>query len=140
MLCLIETAIGYVILMILSSTLIGLFIRNLVPALMESDAPKNEQEMRKVLAKYTSTHSDRAIFGAVLCLIYLVGLFQLFNIVMVAAAIMLMLARLPDLLWEIRTGQKVTRRNAPRGLLGLLSILLSWGAIPVLWFALCRVK
>jgi hypothetical protein len=46
---------------------------------------------------------------------YLVALFYFFGLGVVLAACATMASRLPDLLWEIRTGDRVTRQNAPWG-------------------------
>jgi hypothetical protein len=50
-----------------------------------------------------------------LMLAYLISLFYFFKIGVVLAACLLMTERLSDLLWEIRTGARATRQNAPRG-------------------------
>jgi len=47
-----------------------------------------------------------------------------------------MLARLPDLLWEIKTGVKVTKGNKPEGVGYTLSGLLPFLSLPLIWYSL----
>lgn len=79
-----------------------------------------------------------AVFFAFLIVPYLALLLRFWNLGVVAAAVMLMLARLPDELTELRTGQRITPGNLPQG--GLLNKLIPgviWLALPVLWVSLC---
>ena len=144
MLCLIKTAVAWVILMLVSTNFLGMVVRQLVPTREEKKLEENMTgpAVQKIFGKYRTQNKHIslgvAVFFVVLSVIYLYALLRFWNIGVVAAAVMLMLARLPDLLWEIRTGQKVSHKNAPKGFYGFLATVLSWGALPVLWFALCR--
>ena len=72
-----------------------------------------------------------------LTIFYLYLLLRVWNIGVPIAAAMMMLARVPNLLWEIPMGQKITRSSGPRGAVSILSTLITWSALPVLWLALC---
>src|SRR5438105_3639285 len=50
-----------------------------------------------------------------ICLAVLYGLFYFLNALAMLTLLMLMVARVPDLMWEIRTGTRITRENAPKG-------------------------
>jgi hypothetical protein len=65
---------------------------------------------------------------------YLVALFYFFGLGVVLAACATMASRLPDLLWEIRTGDRVTRQNAPWGGRYIIAEIFLWGALPLLWY------
>ena len=86
---------------------------------------------------YKRTNIGMTLFFALLSVLYLWLLLRFWNIGVSVAAAMLMLSRLPDLLWEIRTGKKISRREGPTGAVAIVSTLLMWGALPLLWFALC---
>ena len=75
---------------------------------------------------------------AFLALVYFYVLLHFWNIGVGAAAAMLMAGRLPDLLFEIRTGEKIGRQNMPTGSRYFLSTALIWAALLILWQALCR--
>ena len=140
MLCLIKAAVGWVILMLIGTNLTGLVVRGVVPPPAAREAKNRIANplVQELMARYRRANVGVTIFFAALGLAYLYALLRLWNIGVVAAAVMLILARLPDLLWKIHTGHKVTTQLAPKGPGGILATLLSWGALPVLWLALCR--
>jgi hypothetical protein len=51
---------------------------------------------------------------------------------------MAMLARMPDLLWEIRTGQRVSGTNKPGGVVYTVAAGVYWLVLPLVWYSLCR--
>jgi len=138
---LVKTAVGYVVLMLVGINILGVVVRGLLPTpeMRELQARMADSPfMQEAVARDKRLNVGLTLFFAALGLAYLYALFRFWNIGVVAAAVMLMLGRLPDLLWEIRTGRKVTLYDAPKGLRSLLATLLSWGALPVLLFALYR--
>ena len=48
---------------------------------------------------------------------------------------MLMIARAPDLLWEINTGTRITKVNTPKGVVYTVGSILHWGALLVMWLS-----
>lgn len=140
MLCLVKAVVGWVILMLVGTNLTGFIVRGIVPppAAREEKNRMTHPFVQEMMDQHRRANVGVTILFAALSLVYLYALLRFWNIGVVAAAVMLMLARLPDLLWEIRTGQKVTTRFAPKGSGGILAKLMSWGALPVLWLALCR--
>ena len=63
-------------------------------------------------------------------------LYHFWGIGVVLVAAMLMIGRVQDLLYEIKTGRKVTAKDYPKGIISVTSTILVWGAFIVLWFAL----
>ena len=114
--------VGWVVLMLVGTNLVGFVVRGLFP-------------------KWANTGAN--ILGAVLGLFFLYLLFHFWNIGVVIAAVMLMAARIPDLLWEIRHVSETDMGNRalvtallPKGGLNMLTTLMDWAALPVLWWAL----
>jgi hypothetical protein len=68
---------------------------------------------------------------------YFFSLYHFWNIGLVAAAGLLMMSRLPDLLWEIRTGKKVSRVSMPKGPAFIVAVVLDLVALPLTWYSLC---
>jgi hypothetical protein len=134
--CLIQAVVGWFVLMLVATNLIGFVVRGLVeqPVTAGADAPDFLQEE---VAKANRMSTGVTLFFALVTVLYLYLLFHFWNVGVIVAAAMLMLSRLPDLLWELRTGRKITSSDAPRGVIAVLSTCLMWGAFPVLWFALC---
>lgn len=66
----------------------------------------------------------------------LYALHHYWNAYLVGAAAMILAGRMPDLLWEIHHG-----RSGPKGqgVLYVIGVVLVIAALPVVWYALCRV-
>jgi len=109
------------------------------PPTIDDDAT---ERVRDVLARELQRIRFANAFLNLLAVTIIVGYFGLltyyWNFGLSLAAAMTMLARLPDLLWEIRTGQRVTRKNAPQGAQYLFGLVLLYGALPVVWYSLCK--
>ena len=72
------------------------------------------------------------------CTVYYWALFHyLGGMLAIVAGAMLMVSRIPDLLVEIRTGKRITKKTMSRTPLDFFMSALDWLALPVLWFALC---
>jgi hypothetical protein len=78
------------------------------------------------------------LLGIIAIAAYLFGLFYVWNLLLAIAAAIPMASRIPDLIWEIRTGKKVTTRTGPKGPLAILTTIADWATIPLIWYSLCR--
>jgi hypothetical protein len=134
--CTIQAVVGWFVLMLVGTNLVGFVVRGLdeQPIAAAADTPVF---LQKEIAKANRTSTGMTLFFALLTALYLYLLFRFWSLGVVAAAAMLMLSRLPDLLWELRNGRKITPGDAPRGVIAVLSTVMMWGAFPVLWLALC---
>ena len=139
MLCLIEAAVWWVGLMLIGTNLVGMVVRGLVlaPGMAELEAGLHPA-LRGEVAKDKRANAGITVFFVLLTVLYLYLLLRFWNFGVLAAAALLMLSRLPDLLWEIRTGQKVTLRAAPKGAMTILATVMMLASFPLLWLALCR--
>ncbi len=125
--------------MLIGTNLLGMVVRGLVPApgMVELEAGLHPA-LRGEVARDKRANAGITLFFALLVVLYLYLLLRFRNFGVLAAAAMLMLSRLPDLLWEIRTGRKITPRAAPKGAVSILATVMMWAALPLLWFSLCR--
>jgi hypothetical protein len=139
LLCVIKALVAWVVLMLVGTNLLGMVVRGLAraPGRQELEAGLHPALSHEV-AKFKRANVSVTVFFALLGLLYIYALLRFGNVGVLVAGAMLMLSRLPDLLWEIRTGQKVTRAAAPKGAMYILGTVMMWGALPLLWFALCR--
>lgn len=134
LLCIFKSTIGYIILLFVSTNLIGLFVRGLVPSYY-LDENKTIQPVEDI----TSTRSRMLTAAALLfCIMYLYSLYHFWNVSLSAAGLMIMLARIPDLLYEIRTGRKVNYKYMNKKPIDHLTTILIWAALPLIWFSLCN--
>ena len=123
--------------MYLSINLVGFFVRGLFS---NPELDKLEQEGHDFIKREVkkSKRADKWInvIALILIIAYLYLLFRIWNIGVMAIAIIFMAARLPDLLWEIKNGRKFDAKVAPRNTLFYITTLLDWGALPLLYYFL----
>ncbi len=135
----VKTIVAWFIIMLISVNLLGYVVRGLLwsPTSME-------EEVAKIVFKDMPNREPMTpTFNFVITLVAIVFtgaffliLYHFWNIGLVAAAGLIMLSRLPDLLWEIKNGVKVTRTIGPKlGYLFALEFLLSF---PLIWYSLCK--
>ena len=120
MLCLIKAVIAWVVLMLIGTNLLGFGAFIVFPP--SAQAPRWLRRMATVLGYAAGP----------LGIVYLYALLRYFGFGVLAAATMLMVARLPDLLWEIRNRKRISRGAGPKGAVAVLATLLMWAALPVL--------
>src|SRR5207249_1571176 len=73
-----------------------------------------------------------SLFFCVLVVVYLVATWRYLSPGAAVAAAMLMLTRIPDVLQEMRTGERTTATNMRRNGLDYVTTALMWLALPVL--------
>jgi hypothetical protein len=140
-LCVLKTIVAWLILMFLGTNLIGFIVRGLVwaPPSIDSETP---QVVRELLVRESKRMSVANLFITLLSVLlasaYLFGLFYFWNVLLAIAGGIAMVSRMPDLMWEIRTGEKVRRGTAPKGPLYLVATIADWASLPLIWYALCH--
>ena len=133
---LIITFLSWLVLMIVSTNLIGMLVKGLVLVSdVESQLSKADDTFKKIAGEVYDSKTERKVnfIALALIIIYLIALFYFWNVGVVIAAIMLMAARIPDLLWEIKHG-KQNIRNMPMRY--MFTLLIMFAALPFLWYAL----
>lgn len=130
----------YFVLMWLSVNLLGLFVRGFFTnpdinklKLEGHDFIKQEIEKSERADKWLNLIAFLCIVG------YLYATFHFWNIGFMVVALVLMLARLPDLLWEIKTGEKITTsivKSMPKNVLYYATTFLTFAALPALYYFL----
>ena len=132
----------YLVLMYLSINLLGLLVRGLFT---NPEIDKLESETKHDFIKEEIKKSKRAdkwvnVIAFLAIVIYIYATFHFWNIGITAVAIVLMLVRLPDLLWEIKTGQELNRvasaLSMPKNALHYITTFLTIAALPALYYFL----
>lgn len=104
------TIVFYFVLMWLSVNLLGFFIRGLfVDPALERLESEGSDFIKKEIRQDKRVNMWGNIVGFLLIAGYLYTAFYFWNFGVVIVALMLMIARLPDLLWEIKNGKKITQ-------------------------------
>ena len=133
------SVIGYFLLMIIGTNLIGMVVRGFFRN-TNLEKMKGNKEVHEII-KDEIRKNDRAgivvtIFSMLFCIIFLYLLYRYINAWAVLAALFLMIGRIPDLLWEIQSGQRITKTNMPKGAIYIVASGINWLALPVLWWGL----
>lgn len=135
-LCILKAIAGYFILMFVGTNLLGIVVRGIRPTL-KKDSDGN-------LVSTVDTTSTGSIIMTILFSIisvaYFYSLYHYWNIGIMTAGLLLMFTRLPDLLFEMKTGEKINSTNMPKKPFDVLLNILSWLALPLNWYSLCYLK
>lgn len=124
----IAAILGYIILMLVSVNVVGGIVRGLVSGNPDNAVvTENISESKSIVT---------TVIFSLICIVFLYALFHFWNIGVVLAAVMLMISRIPDLLFEIRTGQKITQSNMPKRPIDVMFNIIGWLALLVLWYSL----
>ncbi len=131
--------LGWLALMLIGRTLIGMLARGLV---LVADAEKQLSEnddLRKIVKKDYNLKLKRRVNNAsvVLIIIYLSALFYFSNIGVVVVAVMLMVAQIPHLLWVANYWKLNIKAML---LIHLLTRLIYIATFPGLWYAFYHIK
>jgi hypothetical protein len=135
----IKTILACFILTYISVNLLGYVVRGLLwspPSTDEIDKAVLEEIAKQ---KLIMTHKENFILTwipIVFTGVYFFILYHFWNLGLVAAAGIIMLSRLPDLLWEIKHGVKVTKNTGPSS--GYLFGLVTLFSYVLIWYSLCK--
>lgn len=146
LLSILKAIIAWLVLMLVGTNLIGHIVRGLV----HQDLPHEDEfdsELVKGIARRTRRGDTVLTVGwMIVGLVYLYVLFHWWNLAVAIAALVIMLTRLPDLLFEIKMGlsysaqaRKLAAEMMPNRPLGTLCTAIDWLALPLLWWGLSQV-
>lgn len=119
---LILSVVAYFILMLISTNLIGLVVRGVY---------KNKNEEKEGASGVLLTIIATLFMIGVLYLLYIY-----LGILFVLAAVLFMVGRIPDLLWEIKHGVKTTKENMRTKPIDYATGIMDWIPLPLLWYAI----
>lgn len=131
--------VGYFVLMYITTNLTGMVVRGFFRNAKLEELKKDENThsfIKKEIAKGDRADNVITILFAIVSVVFLYLLYHYLNIWAVIAALLLIFSRIPDLLWEIHTGRKVTKNDRPKGGVHSLTDLAIWVALPILWWSL----
>lgn len=133
----IKTIIASIILVLVSTNMIGMIMRSLYQPRLEDDM--DDLTLNELMSRNNPNPLATVIF-LVTAAGYLFALYYFWNVWLALAGLILMLTRIPDLLFEIRTGQKLSLFNMPKGPLYIFCTILMWGVLPLIWYSFYTVK
>jgi len=129
---LIKAVLTYFILIIIGTNLIGFIVRQILKPGLTDDLKQLKVEVRHDLKAIDVVIS---IVFMIISIAYLIALYYYFNIGILISGAILMFSRLPDLLFEIKMGQKINFKNMPKTPFDNFINILSWLVLPLLWYS-----
>ena len=133
------SVVFYFILMYLSVNLLGLFVRGLFPQQELNRIKKEAPEFITITGsdkEYIHQQKRTTIIALILNIAFFYLLFRIWNIGVVIVAIIIMVGRLPDLLWDIEHGRKTDPKLMKHNALYFISAFLPWVGLPALYYSL----
>jgi hypothetical protein len=122
------TMIGYVTLLLIGVSLSGI----IVDGVIQPDSKYREDE--GIFSKPKSI-AVTVVFS-VITIAYFYALYSFWNAGIGLSALMLMVSRVPNLIFESKTGHKGNLRTTPKKPVDIICSILGWLALPVLWYSL----
>jgi uncharacterized membrane protein (Fun14 family) len=134
------TFFAWLVLMYVSINLVGLLVRGLFSnPEMEKLATEGSDFIKKKVKEHQRAEKKVNFIALALIAVYLIGLFHFWNVGVVVVAVMIMAARIPDLVSEIKHGrQNIKHASMADNLLTILMLVIMFVALPVLWYALYK--
>ncbi len=131
------TIIGYFALLYLSVNLLGFLVRGLFTN-PELDSLKKEGQdfIKREIEKLERADKWINVLALILLIGYFFALVRFWNWGVAAVALILMLSRLPDLLWEIKYGRKIEPKLLKKDFFYFSTLILMIGALPLLYYSL----
>ena len=131
---LIVTFLGWLAMLWLSINLIGMLLRGLVSnPEIDQLATEGSDFIKKIAKEHQEAEKKVNFVALALIIVYLVALYYFWNVWIVVAALMIMAARIPDLLWEMQHGRANVKKMPA---IYHLTLLVMLAALPVLWYGL----
>jgi hypothetical protein len=141
LLCILKSIVAWAVLTFVGTNLIGFVVRGIFwsPPHVEATDERMAQLFRHETRRACVGNAAITLLSILATAAYLFALFHFWNVWLAVAALLVMASRLPDLMWEIRTDKRVTRQNAPKGWLYVVTTVVWWGMLPLIWYALCKM-
>ncbi|MFC1781120.1 hypothetical protein ACFLZ8_02515 [Planctomycetota bacterium] len=135
---------AYLIILKVSINLIGLVVRGLLdtsPSIPDEASPQLTKIFKTEIRKNKQANILMTFISIILTIAFFYALFHFWNIGLAVIAGIIMVAYLPDLLWEIKTGKRVSKTNMPPWkFISNLSVLIMLLCLPLTWYCLFRLN
>lgn len=136
LICVLKSILGYFILMLIGTNLLGIIVRGIVPS-YKKDELGNIQLAEDINSK---AGISITIISSLLLILYIYVLYHYWNIGIAIAGVLLIISRLPDLLYEMKTGEKISLKNMRKRPIDIVCNLLAWISLPLIWYSLCYLN
>lgn len=132
--------VGYLVLLYISVNLTGMVVRGLFVQDTDFEDFIKNGKPRPYTKSGISTGGriDRrmTILFSVITILFFYLLYRFLNIWAAISALMIIVSRVPDLIWEIKKGKKVTIGNRPKGGIYLVTDILILASPFLFWWSI----
>ena len=118
MLCILKSIVAWAVLTFVSTNLIGFVVRGILWSPPDVEAPDERvaELFRHETRRMSVGNVAMTLLSILVTAAYLFVLFHFWNVWLAVAALLAMATRLPDLMWEIRTGRACYTTERPERL------------------------
>ena len=127
MLCVLKSLLAWIAMMLVIRNLTG-FTLQVIANKMDVDAGETLPRLKLTVTSTLFALLTMAVIGA---------LYHYWNWILALAGLMIWAGAVPEQLWSAQTGRHT--REALKTKLGDIGTLLTFGAIPVVWYSLCQL-
>jgi hypothetical protein len=131
--------VGYLVLLYISVYLTGMVVRGLFVQDTDFEDFLKKGKPRPYTKSGISTGDQidkrMTILFSVISILFLYLLFRFLNVWAVISALVIIFSRIPDLVWEIKNGKKVTVGKRPKGGIYLVTDILNLTSPFLFWWS-----
>lgn len=122
--------------MLVGTNLIGLIVRGI------RTTYKKDSEGNLISMGDTSSNGSiiMTVIFSLVSVLYFYVLYHYWNAGIMICGLILMFSRLPDLLFEMKTGIKINPKNMPKTPFNIVVNIISWLVFPLIYFSFCYWK
>jgi hypothetical protein len=135
--CALKAFFAWIVLTVVGNNLVGLILRGLLWSPPIVDAPTDR--VAEILNHETKRlRSANIVMTVVPLLLTALLLFSAYHYWNIGLAVSVATSRVPDQIWQIRTGLKRTRHDKPEWWIQRVGDILFWVSLPLIWYSLCK--
>ena len=123
--------------MFIGQSIIGFLLSGLyVPDRIETDI----DVINEIQDKHESRNHIFNFLTVIVLIIYLYALNYYWNIYLLVSGLILIISKIPDLLFQIKAGKKINVRDLPKNPLNYFCVFLDWAVMPLIWYSFYVMK
>lgn len=131
--------LGLFVLMYVATNLVGMVVRGFPRNANLEEIKQNKDTydfIKREIAKDNKADNVITVIFIIVTMAFIYLVYQYTNYWVLTGVLLMMLSRIPDLVWEIKTGKNVTRSDKPTGGIYSLTNITALIEFPILWWGI----
>ena len=139
MVCILKTIGLWIAMLLIEQTTLGGVLRGMKwkPPDIEHSSDRVEKLLKNESRKLSLSNFIMTFFFIILYLAACYFINYIWDVYVLLCFILMTLFSFPDLHWKIKTGTAPTSKKMPKGVFHILSSILLFLTIPLLWYFIC---